>query len=256
MLSILIPAYNAETFIRAAVLSASRQTKRMPVEIVVCDDGSTDTTLEKLTVLQTELPNLRILEHGGNKGVSAARNTLMAHLNAATEFVAFFDADDVYLDGALDSSLSQFDILPETRFTRGRTQVVASSMLEPGGSISAASPVLYAITLSSSVIRADFLAQIGLFDKTLDYGEDFDFLLRMAEATPHRAIHNDIVFYYRRHKTNVTSDMVKVRRGAMRAMLLHAKRKATNPNICDVTSILPTVDPETMQLVMAVNDGH
>lgn len=256
MLSILIPAFNAGRFVREAILSAARQTTKIPVEILVCDDGSTDNTLETLHNLKNTLLNLRVVLHSENKGVSATRNMLMTHLNPRTEFVTFFDADDVYLEGALDTSLAQFSIKPETKFTRGKTQFVPSAIIERGGTVGGEWPTLHAVTLSSSVMRADFLAKIGKFNEALDFGEDFDFLLRMAEVTPHRAFHDDVIFYYRRHKRNVTADVLKLRRGAMRAMLLHAKRKAANPNLHDVSDILPSIDPEIMRRALALADEH
>lgn len=256
MLSILIPAYNAERFVTAAVRSAARQTTRMPVEIIVCDDGSTDNTVAKLQDLQSELPNLRLLQHAENKGVSIARNTLMAHLNPATQFVAFFDADDIYVDAALDRALDQFALHPTANYTWGRTQVVPSSALEKGGIVGDEWPILHAISLSPSVIRSDFLATIGQFNVELDFGEDFDFLLRMAEATPHRVVHDDVILYYRRHGSNATNDSARTRRGSMRAMLLHAKRKAANPNLHDVSGILPISDPEATFRAINVTDEH
>jgi glycosyltransferase involved in cell wall biosynthesis len=86
-----VTCYNAEDTIAGAVVSALAQTwpKR---EIVVVDDGSTDRSLKLLEELERTHDELRVVRHGSNRGVAAARNTVLAH--AKGTFVAFFDDDD------------------------------------------------------------------------------------------------------------------------------------------------------------------
>ncbi len=95
LLSVVIPAYNAEKYLGAAIDSVLAQ-GHPSVEVVVVDDGSSDRTRE---VAQSFGQHLRYLgqEHAGpaaarNRGVQAARG----------EYLAFLDADDLWLQGKLE----------------------------------------------------------------------------------------------------------------------------------------------------------
>ena len=94
MISIIIPAYNAEKTICRCLDSALAQAAE--AEIILADDGSTDATLRLAERYEDQIRVLR-LAHGG---VSAARN---AGLDAAHgEWAVFLDSDDALLPGALD----------------------------------------------------------------------------------------------------------------------------------------------------------
>ena len=96
MISVIIPLYNAENTILAALDSVKNQEGNFDFEIIVINDGSTDKSAEKVQQFIDENPQLNIqLIHQENKGVSSARN---AGLRLAKgEFIAFLDADDVWL---------------------------------------------------------------------------------------------------------------------------------------------------------------
>ena len=253
MLSILIPAYNAERFITPAVLSATRQTDRHPVEILVCDDGSTDNTARELHALKQQVTSLRVLSHRTNRGVSAARNTLVANVHQATKYVAFFDADDMYVDGALGRSIRLLEESPRTDITLGRMRVVRSSALEDGELVAEDWPVLHGVTLSASVIRRHLVSKVGTFNEGLSHGEDLDYLIRIAELSDARLLHDDVVFYYRRHGTNATGDVKALRRGFMHAMLLHARRRAADPTLRDISGLVPEMDPKIREQLLSID---
>lgn len=87
-----ITAYNAADTIGAALDSALAQD--VPVlQILVVDDGSSDGTVAIVEAYAARDPRIELIRHGVNKGVAAARNTLIE--NAKATFLAFFDDDDV-----------------------------------------------------------------------------------------------------------------------------------------------------------------
>lgn len=90
LVSILIPAYNADRWIRQTIQSALDQTYE-PKEIIVVDDGSTDRTLEAIR----EFGGRIRLAEGPHAGGNAARNRLLEL--SAGEWVQFLDADDCLL---------------------------------------------------------------------------------------------------------------------------------------------------------------
>lgn len=97
--SVIIPAFNAAAFIEEAVLSVARQTCfHVRTEIIVVDNGSTDSTVEVLKRLSAVVPNLRVFSEA-TKGAGAARNKGMAEAKGA--YICFLDADDVLLEDAI-----------------------------------------------------------------------------------------------------------------------------------------------------------
>lgn len=92
--SVVIPCYNAAATISEALFSVYAQTIA-PTEIIVVDDGSTDSSAE---TVQSQFPEVRILRQR-NSGAAAARNA--GALAASCAFVAFLDADDVWLPNHL-----------------------------------------------------------------------------------------------------------------------------------------------------------
>ena len=100
-ISVILPAYNAESCLSAAVESVIRQSEK-DWELILVDDGSGDATPALCDGFAAKDPRIRAL-HKANAGVSAARNDA---LDAARgDWIAFLDADDVYLPETLSSLL-------------------------------------------------------------------------------------------------------------------------------------------------------
>lgn len=102
--SVLIPAYNSDKFIQRTVNSVTKQTFS-DFEIVVVDDGSTDSTADIVRRLQSQDSRLRYF-YQENQGLSKTRNRLVEL--ARGEFVAFLDHDDEWIAGKLDKQLRLF----------------------------------------------------------------------------------------------------------------------------------------------------
>ena len=90
IVSIVIPVFNGEKFIKDCIESVMAQTVK-DLQIIVVDDGSEDHTLSMLRVLESEDERIEVI-HQNNTGVSAARNTGLQAVRA--EWVLFVDADD------------------------------------------------------------------------------------------------------------------------------------------------------------------
>ncbi|WP_193742889.1 glycosyltransferase family 2 protein [Sphingobium bisphenolivorans] len=88
--SVIIPVFNREHFIRDAVGSIIAQTFR-DLEIIVVDDGSSDDSVAAVQSLGD--PRVRVVSHNSNRGIPAARNTGVEH--ARGEYIAWLDSDDV-----------------------------------------------------------------------------------------------------------------------------------------------------------------
>ncbi len=101
MISVVIPAYNAEQYIEKAIESILVQTYS-DVEIIVVNDGSLDATKEIVQSMARFHANITLI-NVENGGVSKARNIGMQY--ARGDFVAFLDADDEYLPYAFEKML-------------------------------------------------------------------------------------------------------------------------------------------------------
>ena len=99
LVSVVIPAFNARATIVPAIRSALEQAFDGEVEVIVYDDGSTDDTAGAVERELSGDARVRIMRGTENGGASHARNRL---LDAAIgEWIAFLDADDVFLPGKL-----------------------------------------------------------------------------------------------------------------------------------------------------------
>jgi len=109
LVSVIIPTFNRARLVGAAVDSALAQ-DYPALEILVIDDGSRDGTRETLEKTYAGNPKIRIF-YKANGGVSSARN--LGIREARGEFIAFLDADDVWLPGKLSLQLECLRRFPE-----------------------------------------------------------------------------------------------------------------------------------------------
>ncbi len=106
LVSIIIPTFNCGNYIEAAIESVLSQ-EYEPVEIIVIDDGSTDDTVMKLKRYGDKIKYL----YQENRGSSRARNVGLS--SSCGEFIAYLDADDIWLPGKLSLQVKLMKELPE-----------------------------------------------------------------------------------------------------------------------------------------------
>ena len=105
--SCIIPVFNGERFIGEAIASVRAQEGNR-VQLIVVDDGSTDSTREVVKAIDSEV----LLLTQPNAGACAARNHGMRF--AKGDFIAFLDADDRWLPSKITQQLSRFSAEPRT----------------------------------------------------------------------------------------------------------------------------------------------
>ena len=179
--SVIIPAYNAAAFVREAVDSALAQTHR-DTEVIVVDDSSTDETPQ---VLAGYGERIRV-HRQPNAGVAGARNT-GARL-ATGEWVAFLDADDVWLPGKIEAQLARVggcNWAYTNRYNFGARgplpEVQTDVTLMTDGDVFV--PLLLRgnfITVSSVMMRTALFEQLGGFYHQKGGCEDWDLWLRVS----------------------------------------------------------------------------
>ena len=189
--SVVMPALNASSTIGESIASALDQTSP-PLEIIVVDDGSVDDTA---SIARSFGPRVRVLRPGaGSGGPGRARNAAAAV--AAGDWLAFLDADDLWLPNKLQLQLSLiadpvFDddvaLIYTDRENFGRLGGLSSRQsdgvtLHEGHVLR---PLLIEgnfITLSSAMVRRDVFETFGGFDESSDLigVEDWELWLRIA----------------------------------------------------------------------------
>ena len=135
--SVIVPSYNMAHLLPRSVESAAKQ-KHAPAEIIVVDDGSSDDTVAVLKELSEKYPAL-CFKSQKNKGNAGAKNTGIEM--ATGKYVAFLDADDVWLPNRLSSQVELLKKEPslkwaagaylEVTYVDGKTVVCGSSKLQP-----------------------------------------------------------------------------------------------------------------------------
>ncbi len=189
--SVVIPTYNYAAFLPGAVEGVRAQ-EWDDLEIVVVDDGSTDETPEVLEALARENRNFRWFRQE-NAGAAAARNRGIEE--ARGEFVAFLDADDLWLPGKLTAQFAALAERPAAAFSytdvtlrhpNGTDEDLACGVPEQplllqllGGNLFATPTVL---------ARRECFREVGLFDASLRTGEDWDMWLRLAAHFEHARV--------------------------------------------------------------------
>ena len=196
MLSVIIPAFNAEHYLPQAVHSILQESWDGPREILLIDDGSTDNTVQVARAL-----NCRVFckERGG---AASARNLGIEKAEGAWIFL--LDADDIAVPGALERLYSPFLENSDVMAVFGRAEDFVSPELTPEQTrMLQARPAPYeGILPGCSLIRKRVFDQIGLFDTTLRSGETVDWMIRLrASGIPAVKI-EDVVLQRRLHLSN------------------------------------------------------
>jgi glycosyltransferase involved in cell wall biosynthesis len=189
LLSVVIPAYNLEKFILPAIRSAlSQEVESM--EVIVIDDGSTDSTAEVVTAIRDD--RLRLIQQA-NRGLAGARNTGIRH--ARGKYIAFLDADDVWFPHKIRKQLK----LMESDASLGYTYTYSAYINERGERsgqlwITSVREPSYMdfikrnhVLASSVMARKDCVLQAGLFNENLRACEDQELFVRILYKTKYKA---------------------------------------------------------------------
>jgi glycosyltransferase involved in cell wall biosynthesis len=183
-LSVIIPAFNAETTLPAQLDALSRQDVSFAWEILLCDNGSTDSTREIASRWSDRLPGLVVVDASSRRGPAAARNA--GARQARSPALAFCDADDVIAD---DWVSNMFTALQDAELVAGvATKVQLGSAADRpehyrfGPYRISHFPWLLAAAANNLGVRRETFELVGGFDETLRTGEDDDLCWRIQLA--------------------------------------------------------------------------
>jgi glycosyltransferase involved in cell wall biosynthesis len=198
--SVIIPVYNGERYLRAALESVFAQTCPLH-EIITVDDGSTDSSPE---ILQSFGDRLTVIRQE-NQGVAGARNTGLAH--ASGDAIAFLDQDDLWPP---DRTRLMKDILrtePEVEVVSGLVEIRYERISKPTV-YENLETMRREVLLGSLLIRACVFGKLGNFNTNVGYSDDTDFWFRRAEQNIPTARLDVVTLSYRMHANNTSTDKV------------------------------------------------
>ena len=209
--SVIIPNYNYARFIGEAIESVLAQTYQ-PLEIIVVDDGSTD---DSIKVIESFGDKVKLIRQE-NGGVGKARNTGARNSNG--DFLAFLDADDIWLPEKIEKQIAKFDVDTEIglvhcgmREFNSVTGELIKIHLEGGEGWVATDLLLNEKPVvvgpgGSIVVKRKVYEDVGGFDENLKNGEDWEFCYRVARKCKIGFV-AEILVNYRNHNVNAHSNI-------------------------------------------------
>jgi glycosyltransferase involved in cell wall biosynthesis len=228
LVSVVIPAYDAERYLGEAIESVLAQTYA-PAETIVVDDGSSDGT----AAVARSYPGVKLIAQE-NAGPAAARNRGFAACHG--DLIAFHDADDLMTpdklavqvgemlaDPAISCVLAEQELLVETGaelpFWAEGTKVPTVMPARPEEL--ADEPDVHTMTM---VVRREVFERVGGFDEEMRSAEDVDWLLRAAEDGVEFARLPRVLLRRRVHPASLTQDAAAGRSGHFLALKKRIER--------------------------------
>ncbi|MDN4481745.1 glycosyltransferase [Demequina muriae] len=206
-ISVIIPAYNAESTLDAQLSALAPQCREVGAEVLIADNGSIDGTAALARSWQTRLPRLRVIDASARRGPAAARNIGAAQATARA--LAFCDADDVVGPGWLSALVHALD---HHDAVAGALDFAALNTRSGGMGAAAGFPLSYLPGMRGAgsgnlAVTAAAFAEVRGFDEELRVGEDIDLCCRLQlagyalhpcdEAVVHVRLRGGVVSAYR-----------------------------------------------------------
>jgi glycosyltransferase involved in cell wall biosynthesis len=212
--SVVIPTYNRKAVLLESIASVQRQTFG-DLEILVCDDGSSDGSKEAVLAVAATDGRVRWVpgEHCGSPGLVRNRGIRAA----AGDWIAFQDSDDLWIPEKLDKQMAVLHAAPDAQFIYAH-----AAALLPDGSRRRMTPfriprqgrifetlLMYSVVHPQTmVVKRSLLDQVGYFneDMGLRIVEDYELVLRLAAAAPFHFVAEDLVLY-RTQADSISADL-------------------------------------------------
>lgn len=201
--SVIIPVYNAEPFVREAVFSAL--SSRDVGEILLIEDGSPDSSLAVCEALEKEEDRVRLFRHADGRNLGAGMSRNVGIEKARLPYIAFLDSDDYYLPNRFECAVALLESDPAidgvydavgTQFDNEEMRTWWSET-RPGDLTTLSGPVLPKELLSTLcgfgpesgwfhtngiTVRRSLLSKAGPFNPELRMSQDFAMWLKMASV--------------------------------------------------------------------------
>jgi len=217
-ISVVMPTYNGERFLRPAIDSILNQT--FPnFELIVIDDGSTDNTPRILTEFNDD--RLIILTNDRNQGIAAATNRGLSA--ARGEYIALQDHDDISLPHRFQTQLDFLNTHPEIALVGSAATLIDENgiayenYVEPEDDIDLKWETLFRCPIShtSVMLRRRVMSETGGYspDPTLKVASDYDLLSRIVMRHRVANLSQPLVQWRRHPAASMIADQPRLIRG-------------------------------------------
>lgn len=207
VVSVLMPVYNADKYVKEAINSILNQTYK-DFELVVLNDASSDSSKDIIHSFQDA--RIRYIENEQNGGLSFSRNRLLSE--ATGQYIAWLDADDIAYPARLEEEVRFLDEHKEHAMVASWARLIDAEGRPTGNFIKSYIPDAYLSALllfvnyfvqSSVMIRRRFLPDVH-YRPEFPPTEDYELWVRIAANHP-VAILDKTLVDYRIHTTNISS---------------------------------------------------
>jgi glycosyltransferase involved in cell wall biosynthesis len=201
VVSVVIPVFNSEKYVRKALDSVFDQNYR-PLEVIIVDDGSTDSSARAVDGYK----DARYI-YQANHGVARARNTGIAASQG--EIIAFLDSDDIWPTDRLNVTVRYLLQCPEIDYVLGRELMFVEPdyVLPPSVKAEWLTEPHDATNTGVLVARRETFACVGLFNTDFRSDEDTEWLVRAGDAGVPMARLPEVILHRRLHSRNLSFQM-------------------------------------------------
>ena len=214
--SVVIPAYNAALWLPDALQSVLRQTYT-DWEAIVVNDGSTDGTAAVVKSYSEQDGRIRLLTQAANRGPATARN--LGLLDARGEYIAFLDADDIWMPTKLEKQLFLLQAQPDCDACYTQFELVNDGCQpiqnwqglsrtfwhNPVDALALARGNYVAGSASAVLMRRAMIETVGFFNETMRGSEDFNYWYRMALCARFCLVPEVLVHIRRKYETRLSA---------------------------------------------------
>lgn len=213
LVSVITCCYNSAKFLQDTIHSVCEQ-KFQDFEYIFVDGGSTDGTLEIINrYVEGDSEKFKLF-HQTTKGLMRARN--IGIQQAKGKYICFIDGDDIWSNEKLERQVSYYEQHPEYGLLFTNCVNIDENGIVIPGTGKKDTPDLTIgglfkhcyISNPTVMVKKDIYNEIGYFDETLPYSEDWDMWLRIAIKYPLAYI-PDVLAWYRVHRNNMSTGSLK-----------------------------------------------
>ena len=219
LVSVVIPVHDGAEFVADAIASVTAQGYPR-VELLVVDDASRDGTRAVVGGLGVDV---RYFEFETNQGPAEARNRGVRE--AAADYVAFLDVDDLWPPGRLARLVARLVDDPSIDVVSGRAQVLERAPATGDWQAVGDPRASFPFYVGAAVYRRRAFLTNGPFDRAFRFGEDADWFLRAFEAGLRCVQLDEVTLHVRRHARNMTRDKTNVELNHARVFKARLDRK-------------------------------
>ncbi|MGF0071743.1 glycosyltransferase family 2 protein [Streptococcus orisratti] len=209
LVSVIIPMYNASSFIEETIQTVLQQTYSN-IEIIVVDDCSTDASYDVVSQLCQQHENISLLQNRKNSGVGFSRNAGVRH--AKGRFISFLDADDLWLPDKLEKQV-KFMLQNQYPFTFTAYQFADESGHPVRKPIQVPMKISYkealrnhTIWTSTVMLDLDVLTKEQIAMPDVRKGQDTATWWKILKVTGYAYSINEVLSLYRRTSQSLSAD--------------------------------------------------